>query len=103
MPRKSIRRLAWHCAASVLAMVSLPGCAEFVAAREARSQNWCEARVASADTDASITRTLPRDCRKVVPPNEAAKAPQAACQHKRMDISRWYRITRSRTACHSRS
>lgn len=93
MPRKSSCRLARHGAAAVLAMVSLSGCAELLAAREQRAQ---------LDTDASGTRHSHQDCRQAVAPNDAAKDPPAAYQRKGTSISRWHRITRCRTACQSR-
>ncbi len=92
MPRKSIFRLAWLGAAAVLAMVSLSGCAEFLAAREQRAQGWRDARVVQIDTSASITQNSDRDCRKAVSPDEAAKGRYVVYQYKGVSNSRWYRI-----------
>lgn len=92
MPRKSIFRLAWLGAAAVLAMVSLSGCAEFLAAREQRAQGWRDARVVQVDTGASIVRDSDRDCRMAVAPDEAAKGRYVVYQYMGVSNSRWYRI-----------
>ena len=92
MVRDSIFRLRWNGAAAVLAMTSLSGCAEFLAAREQRAQGWREARVVQIDTGALIARTSDRDCRKAVAIDAAAKGRYAVYQYKGVSNSRWYRI-----------
>ncbi len=92
MPRKSIVRRAWQGAATVLALMSLSGCAEFLAAREQRAQGWRDARVVQIDAGASITRNSDRDCRKAVAPDEAATGRYVVYQYKGVSNSRWYRI-----------
>ncbi len=92
MPHKSIFRLARLGAGAVLAMVSLSGCAEFLAAREQRAQGWRDARVVQVDTGASITRNSDWDCRKAVSPDKAAKGRYAVYQLRGVSNSRWYRI-----------
>ena len=92
MQRESILRLTSHGVAAALAVMSLSGCAEFLAAREQRAQGWRDARVMQIDTGASITRISDRDCREAVSPDEAATGRYVVYQYKGVSNSRWYRI-----------
>ena len=82
-------RLAGFHAAAVIALTLLSGCAEFLAAREQSAQGWRDARVVQIDTGASIARTSDRDCRKAVPPDEAAKTRYAVFEYRGVSRSRW--------------
>ena len=92
MPRKSIYQLTCCGAAAVLAMVSLSGCAAFLAAREQLAQGWRDARVVQVGSGASITRESDSDCRKAVSADEAAKGRYAVYLYKGLSNSHWHRI-----------
>jgi hypothetical protein len=85
-------RLAGYRAAAIVALMLLSGCAEFMAAREQRAQGWRDARIVQIDTGASIARTSDRDCRKLVPADEAAKSQYAVYEYRGVSRSRWYFI-----------
>ena len=70
MQQNPMSRLAGQCAAVLLALISLSGCAEFLAGRERRAQGWREARVVQIEAGAligrisEIERSAEWDCRK---------------------------------------
>ena len=98
MQQKPMSRLAGQCAAVLLALISLSGCAEFLAGREQRAQGWREARVVPIEAGASIgriseiERSAEWDCRKGVAPDAAANGRYVVYQFKGVSNSRWYRI-----------
>ena len=83
---------AARCAGGLLTVILLSGCAEFLAAREQRSQGWREARVVQIATGAAIARTASRDCRKEAAPDTAAKGQYAVYQYNGVSSSRRYLI-----------
>ncbi len=92
MQQKLMFRFAGQRAAVLLALISLSGCAEFLAAREQRAQGWREARVVQIDVGALIERNSERDCRKAAAPDAAANGRYAVYQYKGVSNSRWYHI-----------
>ena len=90
MPGRAVPLTGFGAAAVIALMLS--GCAEFLAAREQSAQGWREGRVVQIDTGASIARTSDRDCRKAVPPDEAAKTRYAVYEYRGVSRSRWYLI-----------
>ena len=98
MQQEPMSRFAGQRAAVLLSLISLSGCAEFLAGREQRAQGWREARVVQIDAGAligrssQIERSAEWDCRKGVAPDAAANRRYVVYQFKGVSNSRWYRI-----------
>ncbi len=74
-------RQAARCSEVLLTLILLPGCAEFLAAREQTVEGWREARVVQIAAGESIAHASPRDCRAEAAPDTAATGRYAVYQY----------------------